>query len=140
MNYEISPLEGVRGIRFGMNFQAVRSLVGIDFKSFKRTASAVFPCDHFSEAGVFAYYDANGALEALELAEPAAPTFDGVNLLGLSFESVLALLESKDASVSKEADGAISLALGVSVYAPQALKDPTANCESVVVFKRGYYD
>lgn len=140
MNYEISPLEGIDGIRFGMNFQAVRSLMGVDFKSFMRTPSSVFPCDHFSEAGVFAYYDANGGLEAVELAEPAAPTFEGVNLLRMNFESVLAFLKSKDASVSRDVDGAISIALGVSVYAPQALKDSSANCESVMVFKRGYYD
>lgn len=140
MNYQISPAEGIDGIRFGMNFQTVRSLVHADFKSFKRTPSAAFPCDYFAEVGIFAYYDANGVLEAIEMAEPAVPTLNGVNLLGLNFEAVLALLKSKDDAVSTGADGAISKALGVSVYAPQALKNPSANCESVMVFMHGYYD
>lgn len=140
MNYEISPTEGVNEIRFGMNFQTVRSLMRAEFKSFMRTPAAAFPCDYFAEVGAFAYYDVSGALEAVELAEPATPTLDGVNLLELSFDAVLELLKSKDDAVSIDADGAISRTLGVSVYAPQALKNPSANCESVLVFKRGYYD
>jgi hypothetical protein len=139
MNYEVIPLEGIGEIRFGMSFQIVRALVG-GYKTFMRDSSSVFPCDYFSKSGIFAYYDADGVLEAVELVDPAIPIFDGVNLFGMSFESVMDFLMSKDPSVSREVDGAISFALGISVYAPQAVKNSSISCESVVVFKAGYYD
>lgn len=140
MKYEIAPGRGINGIPFGMGMQGVRAALGAGFKSFKRTPDAAHPCDYFADAGLFANYDKTGRLEAIELASPAAPELYGMNLLGMGFEQAVKYLKSKDPQLEREADGAISLALGLSLYAPHAAKDPKMPAESVLVFAPGYYD
>ncbi|MFC5525611.1 hypothetical protein ACFPPA_07625 [Rhodanobacter ginsengisoli] len=140
MKYEIVPLKGLDGILFGMDARRVRALMGTGFKSFKRTPEAAFPCDYFADAGVFANYDGTGHLEAIELASPATPRLYGINLLGMGFDAAVKFLMAKDPELDQEADGAISLAMGISLYAPHAAKDPKAAAESVLLFAAGYYD
>lgn len=140
MNYEIQPLKGIGSIEFGMLSTKVRSLIGGEFKSFKRSPAAAYPCDYFPHIGVFAYYKGSGELEAIELALPAQPTLDGMNLFDIGFDAVKVLLKSKDTGLHIEIDGAISPALGISLYAPDAKENPATICESVLVFEKGYYD
>lgn len=139
MRHTIKPLKGIDSIEFGMTPEQVRGLLGAEFKSFKRTPTAGFPSDYFPALGVFAYYDQSGALEAIELASPATPLLDGVNLLGIGFDDLKTTLRARDAELEVESDGAIAHAHGVGVYAPNAKHDPKANCESVIVFRIGYY-
>ena len=140
MKYEIAPGRGVNGILFGTGMQGVRAALGAGFKSFKRTPDAAHPCDYFADVGLFANYDKAGHLEAIELASPATPELYGINLLGMGFDQAVKYLKSKDPQLEREADGAISLALGISLYAPHAAKDPKLPSESVLVFAPGYYD
>ncbi len=140
MNFEMLPQQGVGKLRLGMGFLDVRALVRTEFKSFRRTPDATFSCDYFADVGVFANYDRSGHLEAIELASPATPQLYGINLIGMGFDAAVKFLKSKDPKLDQEADGAISLALGISLYAPHAAKDPKAPPESVLLFAAGYYD
>lgn len=140
MEYEIIPNKGMDGILFGMDVQKVRVSMGTEFKSFKRTWDAAFPCDYFSDVGVIANYDKKGRIEAIELTSPGAPSLCGINLLRMSFDEALKYLRSKDPQLVHEADGAVSLALGISLYAPHSARDPKIPAESVLLFATGYYD
>lgn len=140
MKYDIAPGKGIKGIPFGTGVSGVRAVLGAGFKSFMRTPGAAHPCDYFAGAGLFANYDKTGRLEAIELASPAAPELYGINLLGMGFEQAVKYLKSKDPQLEREVDGAISLALGISLYAPHAVNDPKLPPESVLVFAPGYYD
>lgn len=140
MECVITSQKGVGRLLFGMSASQVRALLRARFRSFKRTSDAACPCDLYADVGLFAYYDASGHLDAVELVTPAVPSLCGTRLLDLSFDETANYLSSMDPQLDREADGAVSLALGVSLYAPQAVKNPKARTESVLVFAPGYYD
>src|SRR4051812_8873138 len=108
MNYIINPLRGVGRIEFGMKSDVVRAYVGAEFKSFKRSPEAAFPCDYFPSQSAFFYYDSSGYLEAVEFAAPARPTVDGIELMSLPFEQVVTKLAARDEHIEIERDGAIA--------------------------------
>lgn len=122
-----------------MPFGDVRRRLGAVCKSFKRTSSSAFPCDYFPSLGIFACYTVSGELEAVELASPADPQLDGIQLLTLGFDAAKDFLQSKDSGLEVEVDGAIARAIGISLYAPKAKEDSSAPCESVLVFQEGYF-
>ena len=137
---EIKCLIGVGPIRFGMSPDEVRVTLGAEFESFKRTPASDYLCDHFHELGCFVYYDGERLVEAVELAEPAKPTLDGINLLSASFKNVIENIKRIDPDVSAESDGFTSLRLGLGGWAPSAEDEPDDALKSIVVFSEGYYD
>jgi hypothetical protein len=139
MNYRIVPLQGVDELKFGNSVDDVRSRLGSEFKSFKRSQDMAIPCDCFKKLGVIIYYKSTGELEALEFTPVANPIFDGVELLKIPFAEARALLRARDPALEEDAEGAVSHAVGIGLYAPAAEADPTAPCESVIVFSEGYY-
>jgi hypothetical protein len=119
----------------------VRTLLNSSFQSFKRSKEDPYPCDYFGELGVFAYYNRNGLLKALEFAMPAEPLLDGIRLLGMGFSAARDILKSIDPNVEEdETGGATSFQAGVGIWAPHTKDDPMDPCESVITFARGYYD
>jgi hypothetical protein len=140
MRFDLHPLRGANNLEFGMpNFQ-VRRLMDRPFSSFRRGGHTGTPDDYFDTAGLFAYYDDQGRLEALEFATPAAPTLDGIDLLAISFSQAEQLLRLKGGAITEDRDGAQSDTLGIGLWAPDGGEDPAAPCEAIIVFRRGYYD
>jgi hypothetical protein len=141
MTSAIHAYVGVGPIRFGMKPSEVRAILGVQFESFRRSPTTIHPCDFFAKLGCFVYYDdTSGRVEAVEFAEPAQPTLNGVNLLGLGFTDLIEQIKKTDPEVTVESDGFISLSLGVGGWAPAAEDEPEAPPQSVIVFVRGYYD
>lgn len=140
MKFEILSHEGVGQIRFGMPPSAVRAALGEEFESFKRTPQSVYPCDYFPKLQCFVYYNMDGKAEAVEFAEPAKPTLNGVNLLNLSFSKLVQQLRKIDPEVLVESDGLTSIQLGIGAYAPSTESEPESPPESIIVFTRGYYE
>jgi len=139
MTFEILPHEGVGDIRFGHSPEEVHNVLKTPHRSFKRTPASSYPSDYFENLQLFVYYGVSGA-EAIELASPAAALFQNVDLLRLSFAELTTLLSKVDTSLVIEGDGCTSKHLGIGAYAPQALSDPEAKPESVIIFAKGYYD
>jgi hypothetical protein len=140
MQLTISPFKGVDDVEFGMSPKEVRKRVGGKFRPFKRSVSAAVPCDYFEDLGVFFYYDYDRKLAAIEFAGPAQPTVAGLKLLELSFRDAYSALHDLDDQTKKESDGAIAFQLGVSIYAPLAKANPMAPVESLLAFRKGYYN
>jgi hypothetical protein len=140
VDFEIKPRMGAGTIEFGMSPSEVRSQIRATSVPFKRTAEVEFPSDYFKTEGVFAYYDKHGKLEAIEFARPSNPLLDGLALLQVSCDLVKSTLRAKDPAFEEDAAGAVSNAVGVGLYAPNAAEDPTAPCEGIIVFRDGYYD
>jgi hypothetical protein len=131
---------GVGIVKFGMNPEQVRMIIGSRFKLFKRFAEEPFPSDYFPEEHAFFYYDASGLLEAIEFAPPARPTINGLDLFSLTFGQAVTKLAVLDDTLKEGVDGAIAHRLGVSIWAPSAKYDRNAPVESVLAFQKGYYD
>lgn len=140
MEFPISPLRGVGRIEFGMKPDEVRSAIGANPKSFKRSPQAPYPCDYFESEGAFFYYDSDGRLEAAEFAFPAQPIVENLSLLGMKFEDATAALAGLDTQIEREIDSVIAYQLGVSIYAPLAKDEPKSLVESVIAFRPGYYN
>jgi hypothetical protein len=139
MKYNIDPLRGAGPFAFGMSPSEVRQAAGVDYDSFKRTPTSNYPADHFRDLGVFAYYAADGHLEALEFATPSTPLLREESLLEIPVSQLRSILTKLDNALEVTADGFVSHRLGVSVYAPCAKQDANTICESVLVFERDYY-
>jgi len=139
-NYDIKPFKGIGNIKFGATPTEVRKILGEEFKSFKRSPTAAFPCDYFPHVGVFAYYTAAGTLEAIEFASPAVPLLDGVNLLSIGLDAAKSLLRGKGGELEEDAGTLIAKSIGISLYAPNIKENPNTPCESILVFADGYYD
>lgn len=135
---EIAPYSHVGPIRLGMAKDEVHSAFGPRVKSFQKADERV-PSDVVDES-VFIYYDDIGHAEGIELAPPAEPLFEGQPILGRPFSEVRAWLRHLDPELEIDGSGAVSRRIGISVYAPSALKEPDAPVEAVMIFRRGYYD
>ena len=71
---------------------------------------------------------------------PAAPTLDGIDLLAISFPQAKQLLRLKGGPITEGFEDAQSDSLGIGLWAPKSTEDPSARCETVIIFRRGYYD
>jgi hypothetical protein len=140
MEFEVVLHHGVGPITFGMGPNFAREAMRVPFTSFNRTSQSAYPCDYFESAGCFVYYDANGTVEAVELANPARVILEGRNLLDESFGKLADFVLARDTDASLETDGITSVKLGLGAYAPLASEDPGSPSESVIIFRRGYYD
>jgi hypothetical protein len=141
MKFDVRSYEGVGPIRFGMSPVEVRENLGMEFENFRRNASDVHPTDYFKRLQCFVYYgDSDGLVEAVEFAEPAAPTFNGLNMLGLPYEDLIVRMHEFDRDIAMEIDGFSSFRLGIGGWAPHCKEEPELPCDSIIVFARGYYD
>ncbi len=140
VDYAIRPHLGAGEIAFGMTPNQVRALLGDPFESFKRSPLAEFPCDHFESLGIFVYYQAPGIVEALEYHQPASPTLDGISLLATPVARLISLATEKDPGATVEDDSVTCLAQGWGAWLPDAEDHPDRPAESIIVFRRGYYD
>ena len=140
MKFEIHSHEGAGPVRFGMTTTEVREALGGEFESFKRGPDEQHPLDKFSDHRCFIYYDASGKVEAIEFAKRGEPMLGGVNLLGLGYADLVKLITMKDPDVVIKNDGFTSVNLGIGCWAPAGEDEPESPPDSVIVFRRGYYD
>jgi hypothetical protein len=134
----LDPGGGLRGLPIGSSKGSVRTFFGGDnHQPFKRTPKDN-PADYWADAGVFAYYDSDERLEALEFASPSNPTLNGLALISVSMGEATGFLQSLDSKLRLEADGAISTQLGVALWSSTGGTDQPVI--SMITFGPGYYD
>jgi hypothetical protein len=134
---EIEPYAGVGPIRLGMTQAEIHNLIGPHVTTLKTVRGAT--TDRVADC-VFVYYDDAGLAEGIELGSPEEPTYQGQRLLHRPFVDLRRWLETMDPTLQVDGAGAISRRRGISIYAPAALKDPNDPVETVMIFRRGYYD
>ncbi|MEI8644368.1 hypothetical protein P4S60_01645 [Pseudoalteromonas sp. Hal040] len=140
MRFNVTPLTGIDEIQFGMSLDEARNAISSSYNTFKRTPAAEHPCDFYENLGLFVYYDSFATVEALEFCEPALLYFKGINLVASSFEDIVKFLKSIDNAIELEGDSFTSYSLGIGGYSPDLGEDSNSACESVILFKDGYYD
>jgi len=140
MEFKIIPFIGAEDIRFGMSRRLARSFFSSNRQTFKKNLQDIVPCDYYEKEGVFLYYDQSQQLEAIEFMKPSRPHLAHCFLLEKPFIEAKQKLAQLTNELSEEADGAIAWDIGVSIYSPLAKEDPMAPVDSVLVFRKGYYD
>jgi hypothetical protein len=137
---QVVPYRTVRGIPFDMRRTEVHGFLGRKPVPFRRSTTST-EGDLLESDGTYFYYDSDERLAAVEFFGPVRPIASDVDVLGERFSLALSAMRLVDANIKFESDGAISFKLGLAVYAPTAAKAPTvARVESVLAFRRGYYD
>ncbi|MBP7516013.1 MAG: hypothetical protein KA791_15805 [Flavobacteriales bacterium] len=136
---DFEPHLGIGPIRFGMNVNESRSVLGSGFAPFMKSPASVHPTDAYDALGMHIYYDTAGLCEAIELFPPAVVRLESFNLLALGYGALLAFCLSHDHDLIEDEVGFTSHVLGLGVYAPDGKEDPTSLCESIIVFRQGYY-
>lgn len=140
MKLEIRPYIGVGPITFGMTAEEVRSILHCSYKEFKRTPMSKTTMDAFQPLGIFVCYDTDRKCNAVEMTQPAQPSYGVHELLGSSFAKVSELIRGLDLEVVLDAAGLTSFALGIGLYADGWKKNSLQPVESVIGFQRGYYE
>lgn len=140
MVFQITPYMSVGSIEFGMAPNDVRRIVGSEPIPFKRTDRVEYPSDMFENDGIFAYYDKNGNLEAVELTSPAKVMLRDIALLEEAYINVLGKLISIDPELHTDGDGLTSYKMGIGIYAPDNDEDSKCLPQAVIAFRHGYYD
>ncbi|MER9052304.1 hypothetical protein NKH89_34885 [Mesorhizobium sp. M0923] len=133
----LEPGGGLRGLPIGSSKGNVRTFFGDKHQPFKRTPEGN-PMDYWADAGVFAYYDSDERLEALEFASPSNPTLNGLALISVSMGEATQILQSLDPKLRLEPDGATSTQLGIGVWSSTGEVDQPVM--SAITFGSGYYD
>lgn len=141
MDYRIDPLEGIGPLRFGMGRQEARAVLGTGFQEFLKDPFDEAPTDAYEDLGLHLYYDGDDRLEAVETFPPARSSYRGEDLLAARYRRVRHLLREGDRRLEVEpGEGLTAPNLGIGAFAPDGEDDPDGPVESVIVFRRGYYD
>lgn len=140
MDYRINPYESLENISLGLNRKEIREFLKESHIEFYRNKFSKTPVDFYEALGLFINYDENFSCEAIEIVQPANPILFSVQLLKKSY----ALIEEQIAEWDNELEitntGFTSYKFGVGVYAPNKDESPNEAAESVIIFKKGYYD
>jgi hypothetical protein len=131
--WEIRPYEGGGVLHFGMSRSQVRSLLGPEFRAFRKGTHAATDTDAYDKLCLHLYYDAHDRLEYIEAWGSCQILYKGIPLLGVPTRSLLLQL-NRIGLGSRYDDGYLFDDGGFTLYAPGDV------VEAVGVYRRGYYD
>ena len=139
MRFDINPYVGIGPITFALLRAEVRERLAAPVELFMKGPTSISPTDAFDSLGIHVHYDFQDRCEAVELWR-SDPTFRGRQLLKLPFTVIKSWLREIDHDLRADSSGLTSLTFGFGLYAPLAVDDDQSLVESVIVFRRGYYD
>ncbi|MGD6849146.1 hypothetical protein [Rossellomorea aquimaris] len=140
MELNMISYESIGPIKLGMTRDQIRSVLNSKVTEFKKTQWDENTTDSFDELGIHVFYKAGHICEAVEVSEPANPTFNGNKLVGIPFKQVRQFLQKYDKDLSIDTDGIISEVLGISLYIDGVDDEEKEQVQSVMFFEKGYYD
>ena len=132
--FEIIPYDKVGDISFKLTREAVRKLLGNeDPNKFKKSKSSENEADDFGFCHV--HYDKNNKVEAVEFFGEIELVYKGKNLFSFPYNEMLQFLGKNSSEYSVNDSGVIVEELGIAAYVPDK-----RTIESILVYRRGYYD
>lgn len=139
MELNIISYVSIGPIKLGMTRSEIRNILNSKVTEFTKSQESENTTDSFDELGIHVYYKDGDMCEAIEVFEPANPTFNGNILVGVPFMQVRELLQKHDKELSIDTDGIVSIQLGISLYI-NGVEEGNEPVEAVMVFEKGYYD
>jgi hypothetical protein len=130
--YEIIPYTKVGEIGFNMSRESARNLLG-RFKEFRKNKFSRNTTDDFDVFHV--YYDQDNKVEAAEFFGGVELVFNERNLLEMDYNELIQFVKSNSFACREGDSGIIVNDIGISAYAPEKTR-----IESILVYRRGYYD
>jgi hypothetical protein len=134
MGWDIVPFVKFGPIDLGTNRSAVRTLLGGDFRTFRKSRQSVNDTDAYDGVGVHVYYESDDSLREVEAFRPCEPVYKGLSIFELSPQELL----SKMASLGEHALPTSACftfeGVGISIYVA-----PEGHIGSVGVSSKSYW-
>lgn len=138
MIYTIEAYNGVDSLHFGMDKASVHIAMGVaEPYTFRRGKFSKGDTEKYGDC--FINYDSDDKCASIEFFGMPTLMFDNVNLFSLTSKEIRCKLTEGSLSVVDNDCGFTSFEYGIGVYMPYIDEDDTIP-ESIIVFKRGYYD
>lgn len=133
--YDIKSYQGFGEIKFGDKSKVIEKNMKAKPRKFKKGPLAIKETDKYDS--FFVYYDKDGKCEAIEFYNNAR--FMGISFFDVKYSDVEVAFRNIDSNIKIDEVGFTSNKFGIGVYAPNK-DDNDANVESVIIFRKGYYD
>lgn len=127
MRFDAVPTTGVNEVKFGMNREEVRRLLG-SATEFYKFDDDVNTTDDFGFCHVF--YDDNNECEAIEIFDEAEVYVNGLLIFPTDFETAKKAI----GGFEQDDEGLISISKSIGIYAPDG------DMESILFAKEDYYN
>ena len=127
MRFDAVPTVGVNEVKFGMNREKVRSLLGAATEFYKFDDD-INTTDDFGFCHVF--YDENNECEAIEIFDEAEVYVNGLLIFPTDFETAKKAI----GDFEQDDEGLISFSKSIGIYGPDG------HMESILFAKEDYYN
>lgn len=136
MKYKFIPYESIGPFQFMMPRKEVRNKVESTPREFKKSKFSKNTTDAFE--GFHAFYTQDDKLEAIEFFNnDVGVLLNDDNLFDYKLSDLKKMLADNDPDMKVEDGGFISFKYGVAV---SNASSPTDEIESILTFRKGYYD
>ncbi len=135
--YEIIPYQGFNEIKFGYDTFQIEEYMQVKPSKFMKSPYDTSETDMYND--FFVYYDDAGKCEAIEFNCNAEIVFGQIVFFDEKYIDIEKKFKILDENLEIDDVGFNSNKYGIGVYAPNK-EDINAEIESVIIFKRGYYD
>ncbi len=95
---------------------------------------------YYQKSCIMVDVDSENNAEAFELSAPYNPKLENYPFISKPFSEARVWLESHDSDMEFDGASLISRKLGIGIFASSAEKAPEEPVESIIVFRKNYYD
>ncbi len=139
MIFNFEPYVGVNKIKFGDTRENIRKNIGLEYKEIIETDQFARNMDVYNFCHI--HYNSEDLCEAVEFYGSSILNLNGNEIRLEQYGKIVELFDALDKNIEPVFDncGFTSYKFGIGVYtsSPEELDEPI---ESIIIFKRGYYD
>ena len=128
--FRVEAVKSVDNVAFGATRKEVRTHLGDEYREMRKSKYSKNTMDAYDIC--HAYYTPENTLEAIEIFPEATVIFNG-QPIPTEYEAAVQWLKSLTSDVQIDEDGAMSVKLGLSLYAPDG------KIESIMVADDKYF-
>jgi hypothetical protein len=138
--FTVRSFESAGPLVLGMTRYEVRRALKSDFRPVRKVQTDTTLSDQFLDPLSVAFYDTDDRLEAVEVSDDVVLDWNGILLIGRSAKAIYDDVKPHSGRAEIDDDGVIFHDLGFGFYAPGWRQDATEMNQSVIVFKKRYYE
>ncbi len=140
MKLNIEPYICVGPIKFDLLREKIHAIIKSPFIQFEKTTLSRSLTDSYDELGLHVFYDESDRCEAVEIFTISDLLYRNAPIFDKSHNENLKYLDKIDSSTEKDDVSIISYSLGLSIFSETGIYNPDSKINSVLVFRKGYYD
>ena len=141
MKLEIIPYKSIGELDLLSNRSIIIKILGRPNSSFTRNLEKdKETTDEYLEFGFFAYYNQKNILEAIEAWEDADIWLGDICFFNNSIRTLTEKFRELDNQLEEDTEGFVSYKMGIGAWHPNKRENLDFPFESIIIFKKGYYN